>query len=203
MEWNAQTYQSTCGRVTEHGVKLVDILRKTQSGKVLDLGCGTGVLTNEIAEFSDEVIGIDSSSAMVDKAKSMYPGIKFYVMDACALQWDNYFDAIFSNAVLHFIKTQDILLDSVHKALTNDGVFICEFGASGSIADLLNAVTNACSKRGKSYSLRFYYPTEEEYSILLKRHGFFVESAFSYDLDTQLTESRDSETGSIRFLMSR
>jgi trans-aconitate methyltransferase len=162
MEWNAQNYQSTCGRVTEHGAKLVDVLRKNQCGRILDLGCGTGVLTNEIAGFSDEVVGIDLSSAMVEKARSMYPGIEFKVMDACALEWENYFDAVFSNAVLHFIKTQDILLDNIRKALTDNGLFICEFGASGNIIDLLYAVEQACVNRGKAYSLRFYYPTEEE-----------------------------------------
>jgi SAM-dependent methyltransferase len=188
MEWNVQNYQSTCGRVTEHGVKLVNVLRKMQPGKVLDLGCGTGVLTNDIAGFSDEVIGVDSSSAMVGKAKSMYPEIKFYVMDACALQWQDYFDAVFSNAVLHFIMDQDALLNSVHKALIHNGLFICEFGASGNIIGLLNAMEQAFLQRGKAYSIRFYYPTEREYRSLLEKHGFIVESAFTYDLDTQLIE---------------
>ena len=188
MEWNAQNYQLTCGRVTEHGTKLVDILRKMRRGKVLDLGCGTGVLTSEIAKLSDEVIGLDASVAMVEKAKATYPDIKFVVMDACNMTWENYFNIVFSNAVLHFIKNQNILLNNIHKVLTQNGMFVCEFGASGNMAALLDVVAQACTKRGKSYSLRFYYPSEDEYRTLLKEHGFFVESIFTYDLDTRLVE---------------
>ena len=188
MEWNAEKYHETCGRVTEHGIKLVDILRKRKCDKVLDIGCGIGVLTNEIAGFSNEVIGIDSSPAMIEKAKTMYPNLKFNVTDACSLCWENYFDVVFSNAVFHFIKTQDILLNNIYKALIKNGVLICEFGASGNIADLLDAMANACKKRSKDYILRFYYPTQDEYSDMLEKQGFFVDSIITYDLDTQLKE---------------
>jgi len=167
MEWNAQNYIKTCGRVTEHGAKLVDILRAMPRGKVLDLGCGTGELTSKIAKFSDEVIGLDSSVEMVNLARKTYPEINYVISDACTMQWDNYFDYVFSNAVLHFIKNQDALLDRVHMALKNYGVFICEFGASGNLTDLLNAVEQACLVRGKKYILRFYYPTEKQYMALL------------------------------------
>ena len=189
MEWDAQKYRETCGQVTEHGVKLVHLLKKgLRCDRVLDLGCGTGVLTNGIAGFAREVIGIDSSPAMIEQAKMAYPGLKFYLMDACSLTWVDYFDAVFSNAVFHFIKTQDALLGSVYKALKKNGALVCEFGASGNIAGLLNAVAAACTKRGKNYSLRFYYPAKEEYKSLLEKHGFFVESIVVYNLDTQLKE---------------
>ena len=88
MEWDAQKYSATCGRVTEHGTKLVDILKNMHPKKVLDVGCGTGVLTNDISKFANDVIGIDSSSAMIAKAKELYPGINFIRKDACFLQWD-------------------------------------------------------------------------------------------------------------------
>jgi len=188
MDWNAQNYQKTCGRVTEHGEKLVDILRNMPCGKVLDIGCGTGVLTHKIAELAEEVIGIDLSPAMVEKAKAMYSGIEFIVMDACEMPWENYFDTVFSNAVLHFIREQDILLDNINKVLVPGGLFICEFGASGNMTALLDAVSRACLKRGKPYSLRFYYPEENEYRLMLEKHGFTAEDIYTYDLDTRLTE---------------
>ena len=192
MEWNADKYFETCGRVTEHGMKLVDVLRQMPCEKVLDLGCGTGVLTHEISEFVQEVTGIDSSSAMIEKARSSYPGLQFQVMDACALTWEDTFDAVFSNAVFHFIKEQGILLDSIHKALKADGALICEFGAMGNIAALLDAVETACTKRGKNYLLRFYYPAADEYRGLLEKHGFSVDSLVNHDLDTRLQEGEVS-----------
>ena len=188
MEWNAEKYQKTCGRVTEHGVKLFNILKTLPCDKVLDIGCGTGELTKKIAAFAKETIGIDTSPNMIEKAKINYPELNLMVMNACALQWENYFDTVFSNAVFHFIKTQDALLDNIYRALKLNGVLVCEFGAFGNIAGLLDAVDYAYSKRGKSYSLRFFYPAEGEYRFLLEKHGFFVENLSVYDLDTKLIE---------------
>ena len=189
MEWNAQKYHDTCGRVTEQGAKLVDVLKGLSScASVLDLGCGTGVLTNDIAGFVSEVIGIDSSPAMIEQAKASYPDIEFNVMDARALIWENRFDAVFSNAVFHFIKEQDALLGSVRKVLKKGGALVCEFGASGNLTGLLDAVGAACASRGKAYSLRFYYPAKDEYETLLGKNGFIVESIAIFDLDTQLRE---------------
>ncbi len=188
MNWNAENYQSTCGRVTEHGTKLVDVLRNFNPHKVLDIGCGTGVLTNEISKFAKQVIGIDLSASMIEKATMSFPYIEFKTVDACELPWNNYFDAAFSNAVLHFIKNQDIFLESVNQVLVNNGVFICEFGASGNIAHMLDAVNKACISRGKEYTLRFYYPTQDEYKKLLEKHGFIIETIETYDIDTKLIE---------------
>jgi trans-aconitate methyltransferase len=188
MDWNAQKYHDTCGRVTEHGATLVELLKNNDLKSALDLGCGTGKLTRDIASFIPDVIGADSSPAMIERAKSDYPGLDFYVADACALPWNNYFDAVFSNAVFHFIKDQDALLESIKKALKTNGLLVCEFGASGNIAALLDIIAQICVRRGKDYSLRFYYPTEEDYRSLLEKHGFSVELISTYDLDTKLIE---------------
>jgi len=192
MEWNAQEYHETCGKVTERGAELVNELRKMQCKRVLDLGCGTGVLTNDIAAFVEETVGIDSSPAMIEKAKATYPEIGFYVMDACSLPWNDCFDAVFSNSVFHFIKAQDALLRRVHRSLKMDGALLCEFGAAGNVAGLLDAVEAACEKHGRHFSLRFYYPTLDEYHGLLMKHGFSVGSIDAYGLDTSL---RGGEAG--------
>jgi SAM-dependent methyltransferase len=167
---------------------LVETLRGMRSGDVLDLGCGTGALTNEIAGFARQAIGIDSSPAMIKKAAETYPDLTFHLMDARSMTWESRFDAVFSNAVFHFIKDQDALLDRVFRALRSGGALVCEFGAAGNIAGLLDAVGAACVKRGKPYAMRFYYPTEDEYGGLLKRHGFSIEYIAAYDLDTTLKE---------------
>ena len=186
MEWDAENYQATCGRVTEHGANLVGELRKYCCDRVLDVGCGTGKLTNDIAGFAGEAVGIDSSPAMVAKAGTTYPGVRFYVMDARSLIWENYFTAVFSNAVFHFIRDQDALLNSIYRALTKGGTLVCEFGAAGNLAGLLNAVESACARRGKPYELRFYYPGEDEYRRTLTSRGFTIDAAVTYDLDTKL-----------------
>ena len=186
MEWNAEKYSETCGRVTEHGVKLIEILKDIECNRVLDLGCGTGILTNEISKFVHEVIGVDLSSNMIEKAKETFPNLKFTVMDACALPWENFFDIVFSNAVFHFIQSQDILLKNIHKVLTKNGMLVCEFGASGNIDNLLYAIAQACQKRRKIYSLRFFYPTVEEYKDLLEKNMFSIDLIKTYNLDTQL-----------------
>ena len=186
MDWNAENYQEVCGRVTEHGAQLADILQGLRPKRVLDVGCGTGVLTNCIAGFAEEVIGIDASAAMADKAKSLYPELDFRQMDACALPWTGSFDAVFSNAVFHFIPNQIDLLQSIHNALADDGFLLAEFGAKGNIAKLLDAVARVCAARGKPYVLRFYYPAQEEYQALLEAQGFAVESIVTFDRDTTL-----------------
>ena len=188
MKWNAEKFSETCGRVTEQGNKLVDILRNMDCEKVLDIGCGTGVLANEISKFSNEVIGIDSSAEMIEKAKTSFPRLNFILMDACSLTWNEYFNVVFSNAVFHFIRTQDMLLKNIHKVLLKNGSLVCEFGARGNILNLLNAMTNACNKRGKLFTSRFFYPSDEEYKILLEKNGFSVDLITIYDLDTQLKE---------------
>ena len=192
MEWDAEKYHETCGRVTEHGISLVNALRSTDCGRVLDIGCGTGVLTNDIAGFAGEVIGIDASPAMIKKAEETYPDLRFFVMDARSLIWENYFTAVFSNAVFHFIQDQDALLDSVFRALVNDGALFCEFGAEGNLTGLLKAVETACVRRGKPYKLRFYYPEAYVYERLLARHGLTVEALITYDLDTKLNLGANS-----------
>lgn len=186
MEWNAQKYGQSCGGVTEHGKGLVEELRELKPTKVLDLGCGTGVLTSAIAAFAPGVIGIDASPGMIEKAKADYPALDLRVMDACALEWEDTFDAVFSNAVFHFIQDQDKLLQSIRRALRPGGRLVCEFGADGNIARMLAAVAAACEKRGKAFSSRFYYPGDDEYREKLEANGFVVESLRSYDLDTPL-----------------
>lgn len=192
MKWDAQNYQNTCGNVTRHGEGLVEVLKSKEAKKILDVGCGTGVLTDAISKFAQKVVGIDSSAAMVEKAKKDFPNLDFQVLDVCSMNWENEFDAVFSNAVFHFIKTQDVLLERINKALAAGGLLVCEFGAAGNIAALLDAVEAVCKQNGKAYSPRFFYPSQEEYQALLEKHGFCIESIVTYDLDTKLG---DGEAG--------
>src|SRR3712207_5782083 len=99
--WDAAAYDQQHGYVWRHGASLLELLAPRAGERILDLGCGTGHLTAEIAAAGAEVLGIDSSAPMVEQARSNYPGIPFEAADARDLRLARPFDAVFSNAVLH------------------------------------------------------------------------------------------------------
>ena len=186
MKWDADRYVQACSAITNRGRELISILQIKNCRKILDVGCGTGALTGDIAEFADEVIGIDVSEEMIKKAKQTYPHLNLMVMDARRLEWEEYFDAVFSNAVFHFIKDQASLLDSTFKVLKNEGYLVCEFGAKGNIADILFEIERVLGNREKTFENRFYYPSSDEYAALLVKNGFILEEIAEYDIRTPL-----------------
>src|SRR5215475_2539565 len=102
-QWNAGEYDARHAFVYEKARGLVDLLAPKKGEPILDLGCGTGVLSAEIAGRGAQVLGIDRSSEMIEQARSKFPALKFEVMDARQLNFKEEFDAVFSNAVLHWI----------------------------------------------------------------------------------------------------
>lgn len=102
--WNAELYDSKHSFVPQLATDLVDILSPQNKECILDLGCGTGYLTNKIANAGAEIIGIDSSPHMIEQASKNYPQLQFKIADARSLHFTEQFDAVLSNAVLHWIK---------------------------------------------------------------------------------------------------
>ena len=107
------------------------------------MGCGTGHLTAQIAESGAEVVGIDSSEDMVRVASENYPHIRFEVADARSLPFEGEFDAVFSNAVLHWVRPPEAVVDSVRRALRPGGRFVAEFGGENNIRAIMTAVGEA------------------------------------------------------------
>ena len=105
-EWDAGRYDSAHSFVWERGRGVVELLAPVPGERILDLGCGTGHLTAHIAKSGAEVVGIDSSEDMVRVASQNYPNILFEVADARSLPYVAEFDAVFSNAVLHWVRPQ-------------------------------------------------------------------------------------------------
>jgi trans-aconitate methyltransferase len=103
MRWAPATYDTEFGYVSAHGAPLLDLLNPHPGEKVIDLGCGTGTLTVEIAERGAEVLGIDGSPEMITRARVKYPELSFVVGDADEFSVAEPYEAVFSNAALHWM----------------------------------------------------------------------------------------------------
>lgn len=191
MEWNAKLYDNKHEFVSQYGRALLEEVNRKPEQKILDLGCGTGKLTGDLAELGAEVIGVDASPEMVETAKANYPGYTFQVADATALPFENEFDTVFSNAVFHWIPNQDALLHSVYRALKPNGVLVCEFGGYRNTEQVLSAFKEEFEAMGHTFENPFYYPSTEEYSKLLRKHGFEVVFVRDFDRSTPLNDGKD------------
>lgn len=173
-KWNAQQYSKHARFVSDLGMPVVELLAPLRGEHILDLGCGDGALTKKLADIGCNVVGVDASADMVAAAKAL--GLDARVMDGHALQFKSEFDAVFSNAALHWLKQPENVIAGVWRALKPGGRFVGEFGGSGNVATIVTAVEYALRKRGVDPSLinPWYNPTPDEYQILLSARGFSV-----------------------------
>ncbi len=200
-EWNIELYNEKHGFVYEYGKDLVKLLKPGEDELILDLGCGTGQLTNEISESGATVIGMDSSENMINAAKEKYSNIDFYVKEAANFQFEEPFDAIFSNAALHWVLESEKAVISMFDNLKNRGRLVLEFGGKGNVKIIIDAVDKILKESGypeKAEIKNWYFPTISEYTTLLESNGFEVELAQLYERPTELT---DSENGIKEWLL--
>lgn len=197
MEWNSTLYDKKHDFVAEYGKGLLEFVPQNDEQSILDLGCGTGTLTAQLADLCVRIVGVDASQDMVDKAKEGFGDIEFKVCDALDLPFENEFDVVFSNAVFHWISDHDALLKNIHKSLKPQGVLVCEFGASGNIAAIENAFAKACNSLGYCYKAKFNFPTAEDFGKLLRKNGFVIDRVYEYDRPTVL---KDGEQGLVNWM---
>ncbi|MBD2705327.1 methyltransferase domain-containing protein [Spirosoma sp. BT702] len=193
--WNADLYQQKHAFVFHFGVDVLKLLDPQPGERILDLGCGTGELTARIAERGAEVIGLDASLSMIAKARESFPHLSFQQGDARDFGTDQPFDALFSNATLHWINEteQPSVLAAVFNALKPGGRFVAELGGRGNVARILNALANALTELGKKQPVNLnFFPSVGEYTTTLETAGFSITLAQFFDRDTPLT---DPETG--------
>lgn len=191
--WNADLYNDKHGFVHQYGTQLVDLLHPKKGESILDLGCGSGQLTAKIAESGASVIGIDSSNQMIASARKLFPDQHFYVKDATDFSFKTPFDAIFSNAVLHWVKDQKSVADCMYKNLKEGGRLVLEFGGKGNVDSIIRAAKKCLISRGleKYASIdQWYFPSISEYTNLLESSGFEVSLAQLYDRPTRLESDR-------------
>jgi SAM-dependent methyltransferase len=276
--WNAGLYEGKHAFVWELAKELVPLLGPKAGERILDIGCGTGHLTAEIAASGARVVGIDRSEEMIAEARKKYPGLRFEVMDARELEkidlellggaalWPHeavraekrmfpqglkplgkgrlyvgteaptpmfsggcctgsdahkqkaeemlrlkpellsqegvneeqpvgWFDGVFSNATLHWIKEPERVIAGIARALRPGGRFVAEFGGKGNIAELVAAFRRACKALGLEFSEEmspWYFPSVGEYAYLLEQNGLEVRQAALFDRPTPL---EDGERG--------
>src|SRR5215471_910163 len=197
-QWDAAEYDAKHAFVYEKAKGLVELLAPKAGERILDLGCGTGVLTAEIAGRGAEILGVDRSEEMIAQARKKFPALRFEVMDARELRFKMdgaEFDAVFSNAVLHWIPEPEQVIAGVARALKPGGRFVAEFGGKGNIQRLVAGFQRAFSALGmrpRDEVGPWFYPSVAEYASLLERHGLEVREASLFDRPTVL---EDGERG--------
>lgn len=185
--WNPALYDSKHNYVTQYGEDLLSLLDAKPGERILDLGCGTGHLTAKIADSGAAVIGLDSSASMVEQAQAAYPNIEFIVGDARHFHFDHPFDAVFSNAALHWIPEAEAVVHAIWNALKPGGRFVAEFGGKTNVRQIMEGVRAALESTGYPPPSQFwYFPSIGEYAALLEKQGFRVVYAIHFDRPTPL-----------------
>ena len=178
--WDPALYDSKHAYVFGYGEQVVDMLAPQPGERILDLGCGTGHLTARIAESGATVHGVDASAEMIETAKQQYAGILFEVADARTMEFAEPFDAVFSNAALHWIHEADRVVRRIAVALRDGGRFVAEFGGKGNVGAIETGIRHGLEVVGVSPASVFpiwYFPSIGEYTQLLERKGLTVEYA--------------------------
>lgn len=194
-QWNAELYDRKHSFVSKLGADLVELLSPKSGECILDLGCGTGHLTNKIASQGAQVIGVDSASTMIEQARKNYPQLDFAVEDARNLSYTEQFDAVFSNAVLHWIQEAEDVVVGISRGLKPGGRFVAEFGGRGNVQAIITAIYNAIQTAGcpsDAILNPWYFPSIGEYGSLLEKHGLQLIFATLFERPTPL---EDGEKG--------
>ncbi len=165
------------------GEPVLELLAPQPGERILDLGCGNGTLTARISQLGAHVVGLDASPELV--AAAVAKGLDARLGDGRALGFSGEFDAVFSNAALHWMNDPDAVLDGVGRALAPGGRFVGEFGGHGNVASICVALLATLGDRAPS-RLPWYFPTADEYAQRLRAHGFTVVSILSIPRPTPL-----------------
>jgi trans-aconitate methyltransferase len=190
-QWNATLYDDRHRFVSNMATGLVDLLAPQNAERILDLGCGTGDLAQHIAASGAFVTGVDASPAMITAAREKYPALQFAVADVLTMNFSEPFDAIFSNAMLHWVKSWDAAraISRMFAALKPGGRLVLEMGGKGNVATILQSAIAAGEALGidlHSVVEINYFPTIGQYATQLEAAGFDVSTAELFDRPTPL-----------------
>jgi trans-aconitate methyltransferase len=173
--WNPDTYARDARFVADLGQPLLKLLAPKNGEIIMDLGCGDGALTETIAQ-SVTVVGTDASFAQARAAKER--GLSIVVVDGHHLCFKRQFDAVFTNAALHWMQQPEKVVEGVWQCLKTGGRFVGEFGAKGNVETVRSALHEALRRRGIDPLAvdPWYFPSAEDFSNLLVNSSFTVRS---------------------------
>lgn len=186
--WNPRLYNERAAFVTEAGQDLVELLAPRPGERVLDLGCGTGELTAAIAARGATVTGVDFSDDMLLTARARHPAITFTAADGQDLAYTSAFDAVFSNAALHWMPRMDDVVAGVARALARPGRFVAELGGAGNTATVLRALRAVLPTLDEDPDrhIPWTFPSPATYGAVLERHGFRVRYLIHFDRPSRM-----------------
>ena len=184
--WDSKSYQRDTGFVSVYGEDVLAWLDAKPSESILDLGCGDGALTQKIVATGATVIGVDASESFVETAQAA--GLDVRLGNGHELDFEAEFDAVFTNAALHWMLEPEKVIDGVARALKPGGRFVGEFGGFGNVAAITTALRAVGSEMGGDLSLSgpWFFPTVAQYSSMLEQRGFAVEEATTFYRPTPL-----------------
>lgn len=185
--WDAEKYKKDFMFVPDYGTAVLDLLDCAPGAKVIDLGCGNGALTEQLAQRGYQVTGLDASPEMLAVAKRLHPELTFRPGNALDFMLEEPAEAIFSNAVLHWIDAdkQQAMLNHIASQLQTGGLLVCEFGGKGCAETVHAMLEKVFAAHGLHYRRTFYFPTVGEYAPMLEKAGFRVEYATLFDRPTK------------------
>jgi SAM-dependent methyltransferase len=172
--WDPDAYARNARFVSDLGAPVLELLAPRAGERILDLGCGDGALTKKLADLGCDVVGVDSSAPQIEAARRL--GLDARVVDGERLTFDAEFDAVFSNAAIHWMHPPDDVVAGVWRALKPGGRFVGEFGGHGCVETVKRALIAALARRGIDGDALnpWYFPTVEDYRARLERRGFAV-----------------------------
>ncbi len=173
-DWKPAIYARHARYVSDLGLPVLELLDPRPGERILDLGCGDGELTRVLRDRGSEPVGTDPSAEFIAAAREL--GLDAREQDARELDFEDEFDAVFSNAVLHWIGEADLVIEKVYRALRTGGRFVAEFGGYGNCAAIEQALVAELELRGieASTASPWYFPTTDEYHDKLAAAGFTV-----------------------------
>jgi len=184
--WSPERYEKNARFVSDLGMPVVELLAPRPGERVLDLGCGDGALTEKLAAMGCVVVGVDASPEQV--AGACARGLDCRVASGEDLRFDGEFDAVFSNAAMHWMRRADAVIAGVRRALRPGGRFVAEMGGFGCVATIRAALGAALAARGLDAAAYdpWFFPTVEDYGARLESQGFAIDSIALFPRPTPL-----------------